>query len=117
MTDIQQLSKWNRDISRAIAALGTEEFFAELIAAVSGQVRIDYPQVWLYHKDLPPRVLYHEIPEEGISAQIDQYLDGPYQEDPFYQASMQQPRSKIYRLSRVTVGKLQESQLHSSRFK
>ena len=109
MTDIQQLSKWNRDISRAIAALGTEEFFAELIAAVSGQVRIDYPQVWLYHKDLPPRVLYHEIPEEGISAQIDQYLDGPYQEDPFYQASMNQPRSKIYRLSRLTAGKLQES--------
>ena len=109
MTDIQQLSKWNRDISRAIASLGTENFFAELIAAVRGQVRIDYPQVWLYHRDLPPRVLYHEIPQEGVSAQIDQYLDGPYREDPFYQASMNQPRSKIYRLSRVTAGKLQDS--------
>ena len=109
MTDLQQLSKWNRDISRAIAALGTETFFAELIAAVRGQVPIDYPQVWLYHRDLPPRVLYHEIPEEGITAQVDQYLDGPYREDPFYQASMNQPRSKIYRLSRVTAGKLAES--------
>ena len=109
MTDIQQLSKWNRDISRAIAALGTESFFAELIAAVRGQVRIDYPQVWLYHRDLPPRVLYHEIPQEGVAAQVDQYLDGPYREDPFYQASMNQPRSKIYRLSRVTAGKLQDS--------
>jgi DNA-binding CsgD family transcriptional regulator len=109
MTDLQQLSKWNWDISRAIAALGTETFFAELIAAVRGQVPIDYPQVWLYHRDLPPRVLYHEIPEEGITAQVDQYLDGPYREDPFYQASMNQPRSKIYRLSRVTAGKLAES--------
>ena len=36
MTDIAQLSKWNRDISKAIAALGTEQFFPALIAAISG---------------------------------------------------------------------------------
>ena len=66
MTDISQLSKWNRDISRAIAALGTEQFFPTLV-------------------------------------------EGPYREDPFYQTSMHQPRSKIYRLSRVTMGKLHDS--------
>jgi DNA-binding CsgD family transcriptional regulator len=109
MTDINQLSKWNRDISRAIATLGTEKFFPTLIEAVKGQVKIDYPQVWLYHKDLPPRVLYHEIPKAAVASQIDQYLEGPYREDPFYQTSLHQPRSKIYRLSRVTMGKLQES--------
>jgi DNA-binding CsgD family transcriptional regulator len=109
MTDITQLSKWNRDISRAIAALGTERFFPTLIEAINGQVKIDYPQVWLYHKDLPPRVLYHAIPKHALVSQIDQYLEGPYREDPFYQTSMQQPRSKIYRLSRVVMGKLQDS--------
>lgn len=109
MSDYNQLSRWNRDLSHAIAALGTEQFFPTLIAAVKGQVRIDYPQVWLYHRDLPPRVLYHEIPSHAVAAQIEQYLDGPYREDPFYQASMNQPRSKVYRLSRVTLGKLKES--------
>ncbi|GAB5451103.1 MAG: helix-turn-helix transcriptional regulator [Halioglobus sp.] len=109
MNDITQLSKWNKDLSRAIAALGTGDFFPALVAAIRGQVKIDYPQVWLYHRDLPPRVLYHEIPEHAVPAQIDQYLDGPYREDPFYQTSMQQPRAKIYRLSRVTMGKLKES--------
>ena len=109
MTDIKQLSQWNRDISRAIAALGTERFFPTLIEAVNGQVQIDYPQIWLYHKDLPPRVLYHEIPPEAVPSQIDEYLEGPYSEDPFYQTSMNQPRAKIYRLSRVTMGKLQQS--------
>jgi DNA-binding CsgD family transcriptional regulator len=109
MTDITQLSKWNADISRAIAALGTENFFPALIEAINGQVKIDYPQVWLYHKDLPPRVLYHQIPEQATRGQIDQYLDGPYREDPFYQTSMHQPRAKIYRLSRVTMGKLKDS--------
>ncbi len=109
MTDIQQLSKWNRDISKAIAGLGTPDFFPALVAAVSGQVRIDYPQVWLYHRDLPPQVLYHEIPDHAVAGQIDDYLEGPYREDPFYQASIQQPRAKIYRLSRITMGKLEQS--------
>ena len=109
MTDIKQLSQWNRDISRAIAALGTERFFPTLIEAVNGQVKIDYPQIWLYHKDLPPRVLYHEIPPAAVPSQIDDYLEGTYSEDPFYQTSMNQPRAKIYRLSRVTMGKLQQS--------
>jgi DNA-binding CsgD family transcriptional regulator len=109
MTDINQLSKWNRDISRAIAALGSDTFFPCLIEAIQGQVPFDYPQVWLYHRDLPPQVLYHEVPRSAIASQIDTYLDGPYREDPFYQASMNQPRSKFYRLSRITAGKLRES--------
>jgi len=109
MNDINQLSKWNLDISRAIAALGTEKFFPALVQAIRGQVSIDYPQVWLYHRDLPPRVLYHEIPAHAIESQIDRYLEGPYREDPFYHTSLHQPRAKIYRLSRVTMGKLRES--------
>ncbi len=109
MTDINQLSQWNREISRAIGALGSDDFFPSLIAAVRGQVRIDYPQIWLYHRDLPPRVLYHEIPAPAVAAQIDDYLEGPYSEDPFYRASMNSPKSKIYRLDRVTHNKLHES--------
>lgn len=112
MTDIAQLSKWNRDVSKAIAALGSKNFFPALIAAVNGQVKVDFPQIWLYHRDLPPRSLYHEIPQHAIASQIDDYLDGPYAEDPFYQASMNQPRSKLYRLSRVTLGKLEQTQYY-----
>lgn len=112
MTDIQQLSRWNRDISRAIAALGTDTFFATLIEAIQGQVRFDYPQVWLFHRELPPRVLYHEIPDHAVASQVDHYLDGPYREDPFYRTSMEQPRSKLYRMSRITLGKLRESEYY-----
>ena len=112
MNNINQLSKWNRDISRAIGALGRDDFFPALIDAVNGQVRIDYPQAWLYHKDLPPRVLYHQIPTAAIASQVDQYLDGPYREDPFDQASMSQPKSKLYRLSRVTMGKLEQTEYY-----
>ena len=117
MTDTNQLSRWNRDISRAIAALGSDDFFPALVTAVKSQVKIDYPQIWLYHKNLPPRVLYHQIPRHSQARQIDQYLDGPYREDPFYQASVQQPRSKFYRLSRVTMGKLEQSDYYHSYYR
>jgi DNA-binding CsgD family transcriptional regulator len=112
MNDINQLSKWNRDLSRAISALGSDQFFPALIEAIRGQVPIEYPQIWLYHRDLPPQVLYHEIPASAVASQVDTYLDGPYREDPFYQTSMNQPRSKFYRLSRITAGKLRESQYY-----
>jgi DNA-binding CsgD family transcriptional regulator len=109
VTDIKQLSQWNLDLSLTIAALGSDDFFPALIQAVRNQVIVSYPQIWLYHRDLPPQVLYHEIPDDAVPAQIDHYLEGPYQEDPFYQASMNRPKSKIYRLSRLTAGKLEQS--------
>jgi DNA-binding CsgD family transcriptional regulator len=114
MTDLRQVSKWNLDISKAIAALGTDQFFPSLVRAVNGQVKIDYPQVWLYHRELPPRVLYHEIPDNAVESQIDQYLEGPFGEDPFYRASMDQPKSKIYRMARITLGKLEQSDYYHS---
>lgn len=109
MTDLQQLSIWNRDIGEVVAALGTDEFFPSLIRAINNQVPIAYPQFWLYHKDLPPRVLHHEIPAHALQAQVQDYLEGPYQEDPFYQTSMNRPKSRIYRLERVTAGRLESS--------
>lgn len=109
MTDLQQLHKWNRDISRAIAALGTDSFFPTLVQAIQAQVQFDYPQVWLFHRELPPRILYHEIPDHAYATQVDQYLEGPYSEDPFYRTSMEHPRSKLYRMARITLGKLQQS--------
>lgn len=107
-----QLSAWNRDIAEAIATLGSTAFFPALVRSVQAQVTVAYPQIWLYHSDLPPRVLYHEIPEAAIKDQIDDYLDGPYREDPFYQTSLNRPKSLIYRLSRLTAGRLEQSKYY-----
>jgi DNA-binding CsgD family transcriptional regulator len=109
MTDLQLLSTWSRDIGEAVSALGTDDFFPALIRAVNEQVPIAYPQFWLYHSDLPPRILHHEIPDHALKAQVQDYLEGPYQEDPFYQTSMSRPKSRIYRLGRVTAGRLENS--------
>ncbi|HKK22774.1 MAG TPA: LuxR C-terminal-related transcriptional regulator [Pseudohaliea sp.] len=109
MIELSELGQWHLDLARAIDGLGSDEFFPALVAAVRNQVTIAYPQFWLYHRELPPRVLYHEIPAHAVAAQIDRYLDGPYREDPFFRASMDRPKSSIYWLSRLTAGRLETS--------
>lgn len=104
--------KWNQDLSKAVAALGSDQFFPRMVAAIAERVTVDYPQIWLYHTDLPPQCIYHEIPADARYSQIDRYLEGPYREDPFYQLSLNQPRSRFYRLREVTQGLLEDSHYH-----
>jgi DNA-binding CsgD family transcriptional regulator len=107
------LAKWNQDLAKAIAAVGSDRFFPELIAAISNRVPVDYPQVWLYHTELPPQCIYHEIPAKAQPSQIDDYLEGPYREDPFYKISLSRPRGKFYRLWDLIEGELENSSYYS----
>ncbi|MEE4279854.1 MAG: LuxR C-terminal-related transcriptional regulator [Halieaceae bacterium] len=109
MKYLKELSAWNRDLARAIAELGTEQFFASIIDALRKRIRFAYPQVWLFHRELPPRVLYHEIPPQARVTQIEAYLEGPYREDPFFQAAINRPKNRVYLLSRLTAGRLKTS--------
>lgn len=109
MVDLKIFNRWNVDLAKAIGAIGSDEFFPLLFGAVREQVKVVYPQVWLYHRDLPPKVLDHEIPTAAVELQVDRYLEGPYREDPFYQISMSSPRSSIYRLGRLTNNSFQDS--------
>ncbi len=93
----------------AIAELGTERFFPSIIKAICRDVSADYPQIWLYHTELPPQCIYHEIPDNAVASQVTLYLDGPYRDDPFYQLSMGQPRGRFYRLHELYEGDLETS--------
>ncbi|MEK9807534.1 MAG: LuxR C-terminal-related transcriptional regulator [Halieaceae bacterium] len=109
MVDLKSFTRWNVDLAKTIAAIGDDTFFSQLFSALGAQVKHEYPQIWLYHRDLPPRILYHEIPKQAVALQVDRYLEGPYREDPFYQLSMSSPRNSIYRLARLTGTRFEES--------
>ena len=109
MVDLQAFTRWNSDLAKTVAAIGSDGFFNQLFSALADQVAHIYPQIWLYHRDLPPRVLYHEIPADAVELQIDRYLEGPYREDPFYQISINSPRSSIYKLGRLTGNTFEDS--------
>ena len=109
MVDLQAFTRWNSDLAKTVGAIGGDTFFNQLFSALADQVAHIYPQIWLYHRDLPPRILYHEIPAHAVELQIDRYLEGPYREDPFYQISMNSQRSSIYKLGRLTGNTFEDS--------
>ncbi len=117
MASSDSLARWNRDLSVAIAELGSERFFPSIIKAITREVGVDYPQVWLYHTELPPQRIYHEIPENAVASQIDLYLEGPFQDDPFYQLSMGQPRGRFYRLHELYEGDLESSNYYTNYYR
>lgn len=116
MSDLKQLSDWNHGIARAVEALGSDGFFPALVDAVGRHVTIDYPQVWLYHRELPARVIYHDVPESALERQIERQLKGGYRNDPFFETSMNQPKNKIYVLSRMGGDRLKASDSYNSYF-
>ena len=107
--DAIAFQQWNKDFANAIAAVGEPIFFQQIFAAISAQIPIAYPQAWLYHRDLPPKMLDHKIPKLAQSGQIDEYLEGPYREDPFFKISLSSPRNNCYRLSRLITADFENS--------
>lgn len=104
--------RWNSDLANVIAHVGDSIFFQQVFAAIEAQVPVAYPQAWLYHKDLPPQLLDHKIPKEAYDSQVDDYLEGPYREDPFFKISLSAPRNNCYRLSRLVTGDFKQSSYH-----
>ncbi len=104
--------RWNSDLANVIAHVGDPIFFQQVFAAIEAQVPVAFPQAWLYHKDLPPKLLDHRISKDAYSAQVDEYLEGPYREDPFYKISLSAPRNNCYRLSRLVTGDFEQSRYH-----
>jgi len=77
-------------------------------------VPVALPQALLYHRDLPPKLLDHKIPKEAYASQVDEYLEGPYREDPFFKISLNSPRNNCYRLSRLITGNFEDSSYHQN---
>lgn len=101
--------RWNSDLANIITHVGDPIFFQQVFAAIESQVAIALPQAWLYHKELPPQLLDHKIPREIYASQVDEYLEGPYREDPFFKISLSAPRNNCYRLSRLVTGDFEQS--------
>ena len=110
--EINAFQRWNSDLANIVAHVGEPIFFQQVFAAIEAQVPVALPQAWLYHKDLPPKLLDHKISKEAYTSQVDDYLEGPYREDPFFKISLSAPRNNCYRLSRLITGNFEDSSYH-----
>lgn len=107
--DSNAFQRWNSDLANIVTHVGDPIFFQQVFAAIESQVAVALPQAWLYHKELPPQLLDHKIPREIYASQVDEYLEGPYREDPFFKISLSAPRNNCYRLSRLVTGDFEQS--------
>lgn len=106
---------WNQQVAAVVREQGTDSFFPQLIAALCNAIKIDYPQVWLYQRNMVPQALYFDISNEERPAQIDAYIDGSYQLDPFYLAALiNQQSAGVYRLTEFSAGGFQQSDYYRS---
>ena len=105
--DTNAFQRWNTDLANIIAHVGGPIFSSRYspplrhIGGLSTGV--------VYHRDLPPKLLDHKIPKEAYGPQVDEYLEGPYREDPFFKVSLNSPRNNCYRLSRLVTGDFEDS--------
>ncbi len=107
-------SFWHQNLASAVAATGSTNFFPLLVRALRSAVSFDRPQAWLYHRHLPPQLVFHDIATQYMGLEVDLYLEGPYREDPFFQISLSAPVADLYRLSELIEGRLEESSYYAS---
>ncbi|MDO6563534.1 helix-turn-helix transcriptional regulator, partial [Amphritea sp. 1_MG-2023] len=115
LASTSSFSDWNKQLATLVTALGNDAFFPCLIDVLRRSVQIDYPQVWLYRRNKSPKTIYFEISREERSAQIDTYIEGSYELDPFYLAALINQQSPgLYRITELSAKGFQQSEYYRS---
>ncbi|SIS41295.1 helix-turn-helix transcriptional regulator [Neptunomonas antarctica] len=115
LSSMSGFEHWNTQLAELVKTLGEDTFFPCLINILRDTVKIDYPQVWIYRRNRAPKALYFEISHEERSAQIDSYIDGSYQLDPFYLAALINKESPgLYRITELSAKGFQQSEYYRS---
>ncbi|WP_417227888.1 helix-turn-helix transcriptional regulator [Amphritea sp.] len=115
LSSTPSFAEWNKQLAKLVKTLGDNAFFPCLIDVLRQSVQIDYPQVWLYRRQKLPKALYFEVSREERAAQIDTYIDGSYQLDPFYLAALINQQSPgLYRITELSAKGFQQSEYYRS---
>jgi len=96
------ISKWSQTVGEAISLLGTDDFFESFCQAYTSKTERSHPMVLYLTENARPRVLFtqHKAGAEYVR-QVENYVNGPYILDPFYQASVKGIPAGAYRLSKI----------------
>ncbi|SHF34051.1 DNA-binding transcriptional regulator, CsgD family [Microbulbifer donghaiensis] len=108
--ELARFEAWNRKAAELLVHSGCVTFYEELVAAIRTLAAVDHPQVWLYCRNQPPRILFYDIDAQEQEVQIDFYRDGSYLLDPFYMAiSNNSNASGVYRLTEIGPSEFKQS--------
>ncbi|MCK7598838.1 helix-turn-helix transcriptional regulator [Microbulbifer sp. CAU 1566] len=110
----QPLADWHSALGNLVTALSSDLFYRELLTTIRSQVPVDYPQVWLYHREHSPSPLYYDLPPDDERNQIDLYVAGSYKQDPFYLTAFERGEPGVYRLTEIAAQRFERSDYYKS---
>ncbi|WP_114694850.1 response regulator transcription factor [Motiliproteus coralliicola] len=108
-------SPWYQQMSQVVEQLGADGFFAALFEALSSQLPLDHPQVWLFRANKLPALLYHAIARGDREIQIDGYIAGAYRQDPFYREG-RRGADGLFRITEIGANQFKQSERYAGYF-
>ncbi|WP_019528047.1 LuxR family transcriptional regulator [Dasania marina] len=106
--------QWYQQIASTTQAIGSELWGKQLLDAIGFLVTADAPVLIIYPHNSAPSTVY--LPDNdgpwAPSASLDNYYEGAYLLDPFYQASRSGCATKLYRLSEVVPDLFHKSEYY-----
>lgn len=93
--------EWHKQIADVIDAIGTQAFPEKIIDAINLVVPYNQIVVICYQREKAPAFWYTKVPEKRKKAVLDQYLNGCYLLDPWYQAFQAKLEQGLYLLDDI----------------
>ena len=107
-------ANWVSMLSKCIDSIGAEGFGQNLVAALNSLANFDHTVVFAYHHNEKPHCLYHSFLSENRPVFVDDYLNGPYLLDPFFQACGRKVETGLYRLRDIAPDRFYQSEYYRS---
>ncbi|WGL15095.1 LuxR C-terminal-related transcriptional regulator [Microbulbifer bruguierae] len=110
----EEQANWHKTLGQLVTALGSDLFYRQLLETIHSRVPVDYPQIWLYHREQRPSALYYDLPPGDEPNQIDRYIAGSYRLDPFYLTAFEAGEPGVYRLTEIAAQRFEQSDYYKS---
>ena len=111
------LAQWSRSVGELVAACDGQGFEEALCRALRRLVEFDFVMVFGYRGGERPVALGDTLTPELRRILIEDYLNGPFVLDPFFQAILDGVRGGCYRLRDIAPDRFRQSEYFRSHYR
>ena len=109
--------RWNEVLVEAIQCRDSYELLELIVKAIYTVADIDSISVMIYSKLEKPVCLFDNIKPSSFRGSITNYINGPYQDNPFYSVAVKQPVSGLYTLRQIASEEFWQSEHYNKFYK
>jgi len=107
----------NESLAKAITAAGTEDFFPRITEYLQSIIKFAGIFVTELEGNKQPSHIYDNVRTERRVDVIDTYIERNYLLDPFFNANLKSPGTKVFRLAEISPDRFQSSTYYKRYYK